>query len=141
MDSEERCNTFKIVERPDFIIPHKCYSGELPIEVIISDLKYIKLSIDYSVIKLTKDENAFNKIIENVINKPQDDNYFCKYYYCDFGLIEGVKKIYMLLTILDHIVNKISSNKFFRSLKEELEEELKLRVHYPSVEDPVYNSS
>ena len=37
MDYENRCHTFKIIKRPDFIIPHKCYSGDLSIEVIISD--------------------------------------------------------------------------------------------------------
>ena len=102
MDSETRCNGYKIKERPNIIIPHKCYSGNLPIEVIISDFKYIKFdNIDYRY------ESAFNKILENVLNKLEDDNYFCKYYYCHFtDLIEDKEKVYMLLTILDHIVKK-----------------------------------
>ena len=47
----------------------------------------------------------------------------------------------MLLPILDHIVNKISSDVFFRELKYKIETDLNVRVHYPSVEDPENDSS
>ena len=48
MDSKTRCNSYKYEVKPDIIIPHHCYSGDLPIEIIISDVKYIKLF--YSVV-------------------------------------------------------------------------------------------
>ena len=41
MDSETRCNSFKII-KPNIIIPHKSYYGDLPIEIIIKDLNYLK---------------------------------------------------------------------------------------------------
>ena len=37
MDSKTRCNSFKFL-----IIPHKSYYGDLPIEIIINDLNYLK---------------------------------------------------------------------------------------------------
>ena len=42
----------------------------------------------------------------------------------------------MILPIVDHIVKKISSNKYFSDLKQQIEDDLNIRVHYPSVEDP-----
>ena len=47
----------------------------------------------------------------------------------------------MFLAILDYIVRKICSNRYFKDLKNLIEEDLNVRVHYPSVEDPVNNSS
>ena len=47
----------------------------------------------------------------------------------------------MLLPVLDHIVNKFSSDVFFRDLKYKIEKDLNVRIHYSSVEDPVNDSS
>ena len=47
----------------------------------------------------------------------------------------------MFLVILDYIVRKISSDSYFKDLKQQIEQELNVRVHYPSVKDPVNNSS
>ena len=47
----------------------------------------------------------------------------------------------MFLVILDHIVRKISSDSYFNDLKHQIEEDLYVRVHYSSVEDPVNNPS
>ena len=46
----------------------------------------------------------------------------------------------MFLVILDYIVRKISFNSYFKDLKKEIEEALEVRVHYPSVKEPVNNS-
>ena len=136
MDSEARCCGFRIIERPDLIISHKCYSGDLPIEIIMSDLNYIKSQIT------PNDENTlvFYKILEDVTNKLEDDNYFCRYRHYNPCLIEA-ELFFMLLPILDNIVNKISSNLFFRKLKERIEEDLNVRINYSSVKAPVNNPS
>ena len=47
----------------------------------------------------------------------------------------------MFLVILDYIVKKVSSDSYFRKLKEEIEKELNVRIYYPSVKAPVNNSS
>ena len=41
MDSETRCNSYKYEVKPDIIIPHYYYSGDLSLEIIKSDIKYI----------------------------------------------------------------------------------------------------
>ena len=65
MDSETRWNGYKFIERPDFIIPHKWYSGDLPIEVIINDINYIKSDID----KYDDHLGSFGKVLGEVIKK------------------------------------------------------------------------
>ena len=47
----------------------------------------------------------------------------------------------MFLVILDYIVRKISSNKYFSKLKSDIEEDLNIRIHYSCMEKPVNNSS
>ena len=47
----------------------------------------------------------------------------------------------MFLVILDYIVKNISSNRYFMYLKKSIEEDLNVRVYYPSVEEPINNSS
>ena len=47
----------------------------------------------------------------------------------------------MFLVILDYIVRKISSNSYFKKLKKEIEQELEVEVHNPSVKKPINNSS
>ena len=136
MDSETRCNSYKYEARPDIIIPHYSYSGDLPIEIIVSDLKYIKSQITIN----DKNTLAFVKNFKEIINKLKDDNYNCRYHSFITYLIEE-ELICMLLPILDDIVNKISSNLFFRGLKKEIEEDLNVRIHYSSVKDPVNNPS
>ena len=135
MDLETRCNGFKLIKRPDHIIPHKCYSGDLPIEIIVSivsDLNYLRSrsKVGYGVF-------SFYKIMGNVINKLKDKKYFCRYYKCDFALLDDQEVIFMFLVILDYIVRKISSDNYFEDLKQQIEQELNVRVHYPSVKDPV----
>ena len=102
----------------------------------MSDLKYIKSEITQ------RDKNALAsyKILGQIINKLKDDNYFCRYYHYEPYLVDE-ELIFMLLPILDHIVNRISSNLFFRKLKEEIEEDLNVRTEYSSVKAPVNNSS
>ena len=41
MNSETRCNGFQYLEIPNILIPHYCYSGDLPIEIIVSDLNQL----------------------------------------------------------------------------------------------------
>ena len=41
MDSKTRCNSYKYEVKADIIIPHYYYSGDLPLEIIKSDVKYI----------------------------------------------------------------------------------------------------
>ena len=143
MDSETRCtNSYKIKERCDLIIPHYCHSGDLPIEIIISDLKYIKSQINVGDIKydrIIKNINAFKNNLEEIIIKLTEDKYNCRFHNLDCGIIDEL--IYMLLPILDHIVNKISSDVFFVNLKYDLESHLNIEIHYPFVKDPVNNSS
>ena len=136
MDSEARCNSFKFIKKHSFIIPHKSYYGDLPIEIIISDLNYLRTrsKVGYGIYPLYK-------TLGNVINKLKDEKYFCKYYNCDYVSLDEQEVIYMFLAILDYIVRKISSNIYFKDLKNLIEEDLNVRVHYPSVEDPVNNSS
>ena len=135
MYSESRCNSFKFI-KPSFIIPHKSYYGDLPIEIIISDLNYIKSKskVGYGIYPLYKS-------LENVINKLKDEKYLCKYYNCNYVSLDEKELVYMFLVILDYIVNKISSNEYFKDLKHQIETDLNVRVHHPSVEDPVNNSS
>ena len=118
------------------IIPPKSYYGDLPIEIIISDLNYLK-----SKSKVGYGIYPFYKNLENVINKLKDEKYFCKYYNCDYVSLDEKEVIYMFLVILDYIVRKISSNSYFRKLKEEIEEDLNVRIDYSSVKAPVNNSS
>ena len=47
----------------------------------------------------------------------------------------------MFLAILDYIVRKISSNSYFKDLKNSIQEDLNVRIEYSSVEAPVNNSS
>ena len=47
----------------------------------------------------------------------------------------------MFLVILDYIVIKLSSDSYFRKIKEKIEEDLNVRVYHPSVKKPVNNSS
>ena len=136
MDSETRCNGYKYEEKPNILIPHYYYFGDLPIEIIVSDLKYIRSQITQN----DRNTFAFYKNLEGVINKLEDDNYFCRYHPYDPYLIEE-ELIYMFLPILDHIVNRIYSNLFFSELKEEIEEDLNVRIHYSSMKAPVNNSS
>ena len=49
MDSKTRCESAKCEVKPGIIVPHYYYSGDLPIEIIISDLKYIT-NINYFII-------------------------------------------------------------------------------------------
>ena len=133
MDSVTRCNSFKYL-----IIPHKSYYGNLNIEIIINDLNYLKseTKVGYGIYPL-------HEHIKNVINKLENKNYFCKYYVCNYVSYDVYERklVYMFLVILDYIVRKISSIKYFKDLKNLIEEELNVRVYYPSMEKPVNNSS
>ena len=143
MDSETRCYGYKYIERPNIIIPHKCYSGDLPIEIIVSHIKYIKSLVNNKLfIKLYgKDAIGFINILEGILNKLEDDNFqFTLYYFNAFKLMQEEEIFFMLLPILDHIINKISSDQFFENLKYHIEEDLEVIVKYSSVEDPVDNS-
>ena len=136
MDSETRCNSFKFIKKPSFIIPHKSYYGVLPFEIIISDLNYLRTlsKIGYGIYPLYK-------TIVNVINKLKNEKYFCNYYKCDYVSLDEQEVVYMFLVILDYIARKISSDKYFRKLKEEIEEDLNVRIDYSSMKAPVNNSS
>ena len=136
MDSKTRCNSYKYIERYDIIIPHHCYSGDLPIEIILSDICYIKSQITC----YDKDTFYFLKNLEEIINKLKDDNYNCRYHHFDTYSIDE-KLIYMLLPVLDYIVRKLYSDSFFSDLKYKLELDLEVRVHHSSVEDPENDSS
>ena len=131
MDSETRCNSFKFIKKPSIIIPHKSYYGYLPIEIIISDLNYLRSrsKVGYGIYR-------FYKILGNVINKLKHDK-FC----CDFNTCNFYSLVYMFLVILDYIVKNISSNRYFMYLKKSIEEELNVRVDYSCVKKPVNNSS
>ena len=83
----------------------------------------------------------FIKNIKNVINKLKDENYFCKYYNCDYVSLDEKELIYMFLVILDYILKKFSSDSYFRKLKEEIEKKLNVGIYYPSMKKPVKNSS
>ena len=136
MDSETRCNSFKFIKKPSLIIPHKSYYGDLPIEIILSDLNYLRTrsKVGYGIYPLYK-------ILGNVINKLKDEKYFCNYYKCDYVSLDEQEVVYMFLVILDYIVRKVSSDRYFITLKTRIEEDLNIIVHYSSVEDPVNNSS
>ena len=136
MDSKTRCNSYKYEVKSGIIIPHYYYSGDLPIEIIVSDLKYIKSQITI----YDKNTLAFDKNLEEVINKLKEDNYNCRYHPYDPYLI-AEELICMLLPVLDHIVNKLSSDVFFRDLKYKIETDLNVRVQNSSVKAPVNNSS
>ena len=130
MDSETRCNGFKFIKKTSIIIPHKSYYGDLPIEIIISDLNYLKSrsKVGYGIYK-------FYKILGNVINKLKDDKFCYNFISCDFcSLDEEEKKlVYMFLVILDYIERKISSSRYFIYLKKSIQEELNVRVEYSSI--------
>ena len=147
MDSKTRCNSFKLL-----IIPHKSYYGDLSIEIIISDLDYLKSEskVGYGTYPLYKN-------LKNVINKLKDEKYFCNYYKCDYvsldekyfckyykcGYVSLDEKevAYMFLVILDYILKKVSSDSYFTKLKEEIEKKLNVRIYYPSMKKTVKNSS
>ena len=131
MDSKTRCNSFKLL-----IIPHKSYHWDLPIEIIISDLDYLKSEseVGYGTYRLYKN-------LENVINKLKDEKYFCKYYKWDYVSLDEKEVAYMFLVILDYILKKVFSDSYFRKLKEEIEKELNVRIYYPSMKKTVKNSS
>ena len=133
MDSETRCNSFKFL-----IIPHKSYYGDLPIEIILSDLNYLnsESKVGYGIYPLHEN-------IKNVINKLEYKNYFCKYHVCNYVSYDVYERelVYMFLVILDYILKKFSSDSYFRKLKEEIEKKLNVRIYYPSVKAPVNNSS
>lgn len=129
MDSKTRCEGYKYEKRFDYIVSHKSYSGDLPIEVIVSDIKYIKSKID------KHDENAigFGKFLDEVINKLKDDKYVCNYHEFDIKLIEK-ELIYIFLPILIYIIRKISNHYYLRIFKHSFESDLNVRVHFPFVE-------
>ena len=127
MESESRCNGFKFI-----IIPHKSCYGDLPIKNIISDLNYLK-----SKSKVRYGIYPFYKTLENVINKLKDENHFCKHYNCNYFSLDEKEVICMFLVILDYIVRKLSSDSYFRKIKEKTEEDLNVRVYHPSVKKPV----
>ena len=136
MDSETRCNSFKFIKKPSLIIPHKSYYGDLPIEIILSDLNYLRSrsKVGYGIYR-------FYKILGNVINKLKDDKFCCDFNTCDFSSLDEEELVHMFLFILDYIVRNISSNRYFMYLKKSIEEELNVRVDYSSVKKPVNNSS
>ena len=133
MNSEARCNSFI---KKSFIIPHKSYYGDLTIEIIISDLNYLR-----SISKVGYGIYPLYKHLGNVINKLKDKNHFCKHYNCNYFSLDEKEVIYMFLVILDYIVRKLSSDSYFRKIKEKIEEDLNVRVYHPSVKKPVNNSS
>ena len=136
MDSETKCNSFKFIKEPSIIIPHKSYYGYLPIEIIISDLNYLRSrsKFGYGIYR-------FYKILRNVINKLKDDKFCCDFNTCNFYSLGEKELVYMFLVILDYTVKNISSNRYFMYLKKSIEEELNVRVDYSSVKKPVNNSS
>ena len=136
MDSETRCNRFGFIKKPSLIIPHKSYYGDLPIENIISDLNYLR-----SRSKVGCGIYRFYKILGNVTNKLKDDKFCCDFNTCNFYSLDEEELVYMFLVILDYIVKNISSNRYFMYLKKSIEEDLNVRVYYPSVEEPINNSS
>lgn len=142
-DYNTRYEGYKIIERPNILVFNKRYSGDLPIEVVVSDVKYIKFLLNNKIFKKVygKDGNAFVKNLEEILNKLEDDNYKCKFHYFNAYRLMEEEVIFMLLPILDHMVNKISSDKFLMNLKDHLESDLEVIVKYSSVEDPVNNSS
>ena len=75
MDSESRCYSYKYIKKPSIIIPHESYYGDLPIEIIISDLKYLR-----SISKTGYGIYPLYKTLGNVINKLKDEKCFCKNY-------------------------------------------------------------
>ena len=111
MGSETRFNSFKVI-KTRIIIPHKSYYGDLPKEIIINDLNYLKTKskVGYGIYPLYK-------ILVNVINKLKDEKYYCQYYNCNYALLDEKEVVYMFLIILDYIVKKISSDSYFRKLK------------------------
>ena len=90
MNSEARCNSFKFIKKPGIIIPHKSYYGDLPIEIIISDLNYLR-----SISKVGYGIYPLYKILGNVINKLKDEKYCCKYYNCDYVSLDEKEVIYV----------------------------------------------
>ena len=135
MDSETRCNSFKVI-KTRIIIPHKSYYGDLPKEIIINDLNYLKTKskVGYGIYPLYKN-------LVNVINKLKDEKYYCQYYNCNYVSLDEKEVVYMFLIVLDYIVKKISSDSYFRKLTEKIQEDLNIRVHNSSMKTPVNNSS
>ena len=87
-----------------------------------------------------EDKIAFAYNSESIIDKLEDENINCKLHTFKSYKVDK-KVICMLLPVLDYIVNRISSDEFFKKLKYQLEKDLNVRVHYSSFEDPVNNSS
>ena len=129
---------FKIIKRPDLIIPNKNYLGNLPIEVIVNDLYYISYQLDWN----SKAGMYFRRILDEVIAKVKNKDHHCKRYYIKSELLEEREQLLYFLVILSSIVTRrYYSCKYFMELKEQLESFLNVRIEYSSVEAPVNNSS
>ena len=83
MNSEIRCNSFKFIKKPSFIISHKSYYGDLPVEIIISDLNYLRTrsKVGYGIYPLYK-------TLGDVISKLKNEKYFCNYYKCNYSSLD-----------------------------------------------------
>ena len=90
--------------------------------------------------RVEEDKFAFANNLEEIINKLEDAHFHCRLHPFKSFTIDK-KLICMLLPVLDHIVNKFSSDVFFRDLKYKIEKDLNVRIHYSSLEDPVNDSS
>ena len=83
------------------------------------------------------------KIYKMLKKKLENKNYFCKFYACNYILFDVYDResTYIFLAILDYILKKISSDSYFKKLKEEIEKKLNVGIYYPSLKKPVNNSS
>ena len=133
MDSETRCNGYKIIERCNLFIPHYSYSGDLPLEIIISDLKYI--------ISLFEKYNYLKHNLEEILDKLKDPNYNCRFKELNIEHWIDDEIIFKVLPLIDYINKKIIKIQFISNLIYELKNYLDIEIRYPSVKNPVNNSS
>ena len=82
--------------------------------------------------RVEEDKFAFANNLEEIINKLEDAHFHCRLHSFKSYTIDK-KLICMLLPVLDHIVNKFSSDVFFRDLKYKIEKDLNVRIHYSSI--------
>ena len=120
MDSETRCNAYQLIERKNLIIPHYSYSGDLSVEIIISDLKYI--------ISLFEKYDYLKHNLEEILDKLKDSNYNCRLKEIRIEHWIDDEIIFMIFPLLDYIYKKLFKDAFIANLLYDIRDYLNIEI-------------